>query len=402
MADLGQGRFHLTDRAANLPQIFTQETTAIQRSYLIEERFFPTLTSNSPILSGIRQVPPLYGYVGTSAKATAQLILETHMGDPLLAAWQYGLGRAVAWTSDASGRWAREWVQWAGFPTFWAQAVRWSITQGRDSNLESIVTYGGEQAQVTVDARSSDGRFLNNLTMQGNVVGPEGDVVAMELQQVAPGRYTGIFTPMDEGAYLVRVTGTAPAEDTVVAQTIGWVLGYSPEYRQFSPNLALLQELAVITGGRELGDQPGAAFDHTLQSEPTTRPIWPWLTLLAALLLPVDVGVRRLALGRRDLARAWTSVSKRWQREAVVPERSEQVARLFEAKERATAAQTREEGQSPPPPSGPEPATTAAAASPHPQTPSPSPEPPAPGTDSSLASRLLERRRRQQEEPPNN
>jgi Mg-chelatase subunit ChlD len=39
MAELGNGRFHFTDAAANLPQIFTQETVAIQRNYLIEERF---------------------------------------------------------------------------------------------------------------------------------------------------------------------------------------------------------------------------------------------------------------------------------------------------------------------------------------------------------------------------
>ena len=106
MAERGNGRFHFTDRAANLPQIFTQETTAIQRSYLIEERFFPTLASSSPILAGITAVPPLYGYVGTTAKATAQTILKTHQDDPLLVAWQYGLGRSVAWTSDATGRWA--------------------------------------------------------------------------------------------------------------------------------------------------------------------------------------------------------------------------------------------------------------------------------------------------------
>ena len=35
MAELGNGRFHVTDQAANLPQIFTQETAAIQRTYLV-------------------------------------------------------------------------------------------------------------------------------------------------------------------------------------------------------------------------------------------------------------------------------------------------------------------------------------------------------------------------------
>jgi hypothetical protein len=106
MAELGNGRFHVTDQAANLPQIFTQETAAIQRNYLVEERFFPTQVSSSPILAGIRETPALYGYVATSPKATAQVVLETQQSDPLLAQWQYGLGRS--WpgraTPPAAGR----------------------------------------------------------------------------------------------------------------------------------------------------------------------------------------------------------------------------------------------------------------------------------------------------------
>ena len=409
MAELGGGRFHLTDQAANLPQIFTQETTSIQRSYLIEERFFPTLRSNSPILAGIRQVPPLYGYVGTSPKGTAQVILETHMGDPLLAAWQYGLGRAVAWTSDASGRWATEWVPWSGFATFWAQAVRWSITQGRDSNVETVVSFGDEEAQLTVDARTSAGRYLNDLEMMGNVVGPEGTVTAVTLQQVAPGRYAGTFTPAEEGAYLIRVTGTAEEatapEGATVAQTTGWVLGYSPEYRQFGPNLPLLEAVAETTNGRDVSGEPAAAFAHTLTGEPTTRPIWSWLTLLAVILLPVDVALRRLALSRRDLARAWAATSGRWRQPAAVPERSEQVARLFEAKERAGTARS-DTGQAGEPaqpavvreesaaPAGVAETITRPATEPSPAR----KEPTAPAAGESLASRLLERRRQQQEE----
>ncbi|MFZ0545189.1 MAG: VWA domain-containing protein, partial [Candidatus Promineifilaceae bacterium] len=78
MAELGGGRFHLTNEAANLPQIFTQETTSIQRSYLVEERFFPALGSTgfarghaifrAMESAGLTHVPPLNGYVGTSPK----------------------------------------------------------------------------------------------------------------------------------------------------------------------------------------------------------------------------------------------------------------------------------------------------------------------------------------------
>lgn len=353
MAELGNGRFHFTDRAANLPQIFTQETTAIQRNYLVEDRFFGERVGRSPILNGIRAIPPLFGYVATQPKDAGQVILQTPKGDPLLAVWQYGLGRAAAWTSDATGRWASEWVPWEGFPVFWAQAVRWTISQGRNSALESVVTLDEAGARLVVDARGADDQLLNSLTLEANVVAPGGDVSNVTLQQIGPGRYTADFQPQEEGAYLIRVAGAAQDEETVVAQTLGWVLGYSPEYRDLEPNPQLLQSLAEATGGQELlldGGGETAVFVHNLTSEPTARAIWPWLALLAVLLLPVDIAVRRLAISQRDWERAKAWINGRLPARTAKPEpapRTEQVSRLFEAKQRAVS--NADETKAPPP-----------------------------------------------------
>ncbi len=401
MAELGNGRFHLTLEAANLPQIFTQETTAIQRTYLVEEPFFPTLVSESPIVANIRQVPPLYGYIGTSPRATAQVVLETPQGDPLLATWQYGLGRAVAWTADATGRWSADWVRWSGFPTFWAQAVAWTITQSRDSSVESTVSYEDGTARLTVDARGNDGDYLNELKMAANVVNPAGEVTAVTLQQIAPGRYEGQFAPDHEGAHLLRVTGTAGDEDEpAVAQTSGWVLGYSPEYQSLEPDLVLLETLAGLSGGVDIGADPALAFAHTLPAQRASRPIWPLLTLLAVVLLPVDIALRRLVVTRRDVERAWVAIRGRQPELAPAPQRSEQVSRLFDAKARAGAGRGTEAEEAlemqpvvQPPPPAPErqsaPATVEGEAAR-----APAKEEPAPG---SLAARLLERRRQQEE-----
>ncbi len=403
MAELGEGRFHLTLEAANLPQIFTQETTSIQRTYLVEERFFPTLVAPSPILTGIRQTPPLYGYVGASPKAAAQVILETHLGDPLLASWQYGLGRAVAWTSDATGRWAADWVPWNGFAAFWAQAVRWTIRQGAENNVETVVALNGEEAQVTVDARGPEGAYLDDLQMTANVVGPDGRVTEITLQQIAPGRYQGSFRPGREGAYMLGLSGArdpdAPDADgpeteggTTVAQTSGWVLGYSPEYRQLQSNEALLQAIGELTGGREIGADPAAAFVHDLPSESSTRPVWPWLTLLAVLLLPVDIAARRLTITRYDVRRAWAAVTRGVLPQSQLAERSQQVERLFAAKGRVA-----ERGASRPAP--PETPANAKPAPPEekkpPETTASTPPvaaPRQPDAQGTLASRLLQRR----------
>lgn len=416
MAERGNGRFHFTDRAANLPQIFTQETTNIQRSYLIEERFFPELSSSSPILSGITAVPPLYGYVGSSPKATAQVILTTHQGDPLLAAWQYGLGRAVAWTSDATGRWAQDWVQWAGFPAFWAQAVRWTVSQDRDSNMETAVSYTGAQATLTVDARSTAGSFLNNLDMSANIVAPDGQVQNVPLAQIAPGRYEGRFTPSRDGAYFIRVAGNDLADEEVtIGQTSGWVLGYSPEYKQFEANPGLLESLAERTGGQDLsapvGENAAAdyIFNHNLTTQPVSQPIWPWLALIAVLLLPLDIALRRLVITRRDMERAYAATFGRWLPQPVPPApRTEQAARLFQAKQRAGVQKQGGNDEGGPPPiqrrdavqgqkvdEGVRP-ETASGSLPTPPPPKPTTTPPPAG--GTLASRLLDKKRQQRED----
>lgn len=396
MAALGNGRFHITNQAANLPQIFTQETTAIQRSYLIEERFFPNLSSNSPILTGITAVPPLYGYVGTSPKATAQVILESHQGDPLLASWQYGLGRAVAWTSDATGRWATDWVQWNGFAAFWAQAVRWTNSQEQDNNIEAFVTYTNDQAVLTVDARDEASGFVNNLELETNVVAPDGEVENLPLQQVGPGRYEAAFTPQSDGAYFIRVAGNSDADEEIaIGQTVGWVLGYSPEYASFESNIGLLESMAELTGGQDLTGLETAVFDHNLPSQRATRPIWHWLTLTAVLLLPIDIAMRRLVITKKDMARAWAAIFGRWQPAPVEPApRSEQVSRLFQAKNRAGTTQTTNAET---PPNSPPSIQRQDASQPAPQPPPPpsaakKPSAPAKG---SLASRLLEKKNAQ-------
>ena len=149
MAELGGGRFHLTDQAANLPQIHP-ETLAIQRKLRHRGTFFPTQTGDHPILTGITATPPLYGYVGAS-QATAQTPLVTHLGDPLLATWQYGCGRSVAWTSDATGRWGV--TGCAGADSARSGTSRALVVWGaQEPRAVGLGAADGETARLVVDA----------------------------------------------------------------------------------------------------------------------------------------------------------------------------------------------------------------------------------------------------------
>jgi Mg-chelatase subunit ChlD len=356
LAQAGQGRYHFAGDASTIPEIFTEETTLATRAYIIEEPFLPEQVAPSPIMQGIESVPKLYGYVGTTAKDAAQTILQSRIADgstdPILVSWQYGLGRSVAWTSDATGRWAKDWVSWEGFPTLFAQAVRFTINESVQSDISADVQLDGETATLAVDAYDNGGDFINNLTLNANVIAPDGTAQSVEMIQVAPGRYEANFTPEQQGAYLIRVSGSQGA-NVSIGETAGWVLSYSPEYKLPDDPLAgvhLLTDLAITSGtcvydeANQLDTatcflaEPKDAFNHNQFARNVTSPVWPYLLLLATLLLPFDIAVRRLVISRYDLQRVATRLQTLvigLRKPQLEPERVESLNRLREAKERA-------------------------------------------------------------------
>ncbi len=346
LAELGGGRYHFAPDPGAIPRIFTEETSLASRSYIIERTFTPVRAASSAILSGVGALPALRGYIGTTARPVAQTILVSDLNDPILAAWQYGLGRAVAFTSDASGRWASNWLNWQGFPTFWSQVIQSILPNARKSALTLQVEQHGENASLIVDAQTEDGAFLDDYRLQANIATPDGEIVKLDLIQNAPGQYMGTFAPQAEGAYLIGVTGQAPnsqpkAPETI-AETAGWVRSYSPEYRPVNKtDDRTLAKLADLTGGWVItGGEFAGIFSHDLPAGVETSPVWPWLLALAAILLPLDIAVRRLALTAVELRQALTSLAKRIlsrpapQNRSVEQQRTSSLAAFMRAKQR--------------------------------------------------------------------
>ncbi len=307
LAELGGGRYHFTNDPVSIPSIFTEETTLASRSYIVEETFYPALVNSSPILANIYGLPPLRGYVATSAKDFARVILQSPKGDPILATWQYGLGRAAAFTSDASGRWAADWARSEIFPTFWAQALGFALNDSPGGALQTTVETRGEIARMLLDARELGGAFLNGYQIEANVVPPRGETQTIVFTQTAPGRYESEFKPQEQGVYLFRFSGKKDgAEDSApIAGTTGWVLSYSPEYARLQPDPDLLLRLAELADGQVASPVPADAFKHDLPSSArAAQPFAPVLLLLAALLFPLDVAARRVIVTRSDWERA--------------------------------------------------------------------------------------------------
>lgn len=335
MATAGGGNYHHAEDISQIPVILAQETVLATRSYIEEGDFAIRASSSSPILDGLTQPPNLQGYVATTARNTAQVILRAPdpYADPILSTWQYGLGRSIAFTSDASGRWAADWVSsWSGFSRFWGQVLSSSMSEN-SGNIETQVKFVDQSAKITVDARDEAGAFLNNLALQVSVLGPDNQTETVILQQTAPGRYEGSFQPHSEGSYFLVVNGTGHINNELKQfnEVTGWVMSYSPEYAKTEPNEALLKDLANITGGSDLAADPSTAFSITQQPRTAPVPAWPWLLLAVLILLPFDIAIRRVIITRHDLQRL-----RIWmQGTTLEADTEERISSLMAARERA-------------------------------------------------------------------
>ena len=176
IADQGHGRFYNVQNAMQLPQIFIKETAVILKSAIFEEPFKPKVVAATEILRGISpdQMPNLLGYVCTTPKPRAETPIVSDKGDPVLAHWQYGLGRAVAFTSDAKARWARNWLSWGQYRQFWSQAGQWSLRRLENADYTTEINIDRGQGQLTVEALDEKGDYRNFLNLQAVVVSPKG------------------------------------------------------------------------------------------------------------------------------------------------------------------------------------------------------------------------------------
>ena len=323
IAKWGKGRFYYTEDSQTIPRIFTLETQLASKASLVEQPFKPQLTApNHEAMQDInwKAVPPLGGYVATSIKQNAELVLMSHQEDPVLATWRYGLGRAAAFTSDAEAKWGVLWLRWADFNKFWAQLTRWTLRSGSRSDTTAIVQRTDQTGEVVVDAVDGKGEFINFLDSQIGVVSPNRERTVVDLEQIGPGRYRGRFPAPQEGVYLVGMA-QRKQERVVGSQLAGLVVPYAQELRDLGVDETVLRELAELTGGTALQD-PQDAFLKQRRRSRIAVDMWPWLVGFVALMMVPDIALRRVGPGGLLRMKGW--LRRKTRRATPPPQRGEE------------------------------------------------------------------------------
>lgn len=103
-----------------------------------------------PIVAGLPESwPDMLGFNRLIPRSEATVI-ATAGADPLIVAWSYGRGRAVAFASDCGPHWAPPaFVEWDGYAALWRQLVTWAATGRRESREVS--------REPTIESTGGDG-----------------------------------------------------------------------------------------------------------------------------------------------------------------------------------------------------------------------------------------------------
>jgi len=253
----------------------------------VEKPFRPDIAKRVEILEGVHMetAPPLHGYVRFTAKPTAQTILSVDHRDPLLTRWQYGLGRAVVFTSDAKSRWASEWVGWSGFDRFWANVVRDLLPHAQAG--EASVEYDSARDALVVDYRLA--RQVEEPAKAPDifVFGPGDFQRPIAVTKVADGAYRG-QVPIGGRQGLFRIR---PLAESRAFPEVGFYR-QETELNDYGSEEAVLRQISEFTGGRF---QPASkqVFDAGGRSVASTLPLWPGLLGIAILLNVIELILRK-------------------------------------------------------------------------------------------------------------
>jgi uncharacterized membrane protein len=340
----GRGQFYDVKSPNQLPQIFIKETAVILKSAIYEEPFKPQVHSLSEVVRGISagDYPTLLGYVATTPKPRAETPLWSDKGDPLLAHWQYGLGRAVAFTSDAKAKWARLWMNWDKYRQFWSQIAQWSMRRLENADFTTEVTVDKGDGLINVEALDEQGNYRNFLNLQATIVSPKGERQLVHLEQTGPGHYEARFPTKEVGAYSLNLMDIKDGK-LRGSQALGASLNYSPEFLASEPNYNLLRRLAESGRGKVLDPMTLSLnpFSHDRQKTFQPRDLWESLLKFAIILFVLDVGIRRVQIDRTEWARA-TQKLRRWlgQGASRSPEAEESLTALLARRDKVRSAQT--------------------------------------------------------------
>ncbi len=291
LANEGSGRYYHTDKYTDIPRIFAREVLLSAGTYIINEEFTPSISSNSEILSGINTkegIPDLKGYIGTSIKENATEILTSNHHEPILASYRYGIGKTVSWTSDINGQWSSDYLTWNKGAQLIKNAIYWTIPELSDEGKLSISQEGNEALIEFYSDSNLEGSKIK--AIYNSESGSNGEI---ELIEEEPGKYTGKVKLDEIGFYNFNVREEKDGE-IINNYTGAFSLQYSDEYK-FNKNKDKIKTLVSEVNGKFINNSKDV-FKGELKEAYKKINLSNIFLIFALVLFFLDIVYRRLNL----------------------------------------------------------------------------------------------------------
>jgi Ca-activated chloride channel homolog len=294
------GAFYHVENVENLPELMLKDTSrALSQAPKRDQTFVARLAGVTQALRGIKQhdMPDLAGYAYAKLKPDADLLLyipSQDKKDPLLAAWQYGLGRVVAFTASL-GDDAETWVGWDGFGKLWSQVVHWAVREQTPWDYALDVRRIDGQNLLTVRAFTD----MDDGVLRARLLADSDSYVDVSLVPRAPREFTAHLPNLPGGLYpltIMQRSGTqGVSQRTELVSIPDRDEEPQEEFAADEPNLPLLERLTRATGGA-IGAPVRTVVGRTTGTQRVDYPLDWFLVPAAMLLFLTDVGLRRLQL----------------------------------------------------------------------------------------------------------
>lgn len=301
LSEMGSGRFYNVIDEQTIPSILSRETAMISRTYIEDNPFYPILYNaggwNTLFANG---VPQMNAYIGTTAKQGATVVAESEKEDPVLAQWQYGLGKTFAFTSDSTGKWAGDWARWQDWGTFWQTLISQMLPSYNDVAYDVRVESDGS---FMITDPTNEAAFLDIVAV--NEAGEELDT---QLETISASQVRAVVQA-EPGLIFFSI-----ADEKETIYQAGLSVPYSAEYELLPANDKLIEELTEQTGGAVL-KEPQEVFRDFIKQGADRQNIATWLLLVGMLLFFIDITIRRFG---------WNFLTKLKKKEQLVENHSVQ------------------------------------------------------------------------------
>ena len=234
VAEKGKGNYYYLDNVGDVDElIFSSVANDVTETVIEEKTAVEINLIKDPSLNGIMLLPDIYGYVQSSAKSDAKIVIKVKPAEssdvtvPIYSYRDYGNGRVANFASSLSNGWLDGWSDSLKKTLFVNMLLENLPDEKVDYPFTFETVYDGEN--ITVKMNPAELKADASATL--DVITPNGEIFSVPMEFNARD-YTAVFEASENGKYSFSITYTYLGNDYVGNGVYN--VAYAPEYNSFA------------------------------------------------------------------------------------------------------------------------------------------------------------------------